>query len=634
MRNKTWFYCVFAIVSVLCLSIGYSAFNNEMLVQDISAQFRIEKDVRITNLTLDASRTTPGVSSNHEFNYALIASDIELPSADSKVTYEVEILNLGATEVGIFDITNIPSNLKMSLENYNMKDMICNEKNECNLGVYKKFYLTVGYKDGYYNSSDISHTINLMFDFRIFYNVDYIGIAESNYPTKAIQGDIFSIVLPDVSSQYIEVTAGGGVLVSGVDYIFQDSNKKLTIYDINDNIIIINSDSLPDNYLRLDYIVSNGNQYIDTGVIAKTGLRSDITLSFKNLVGGDSDDYGILGARKSNSGNYNRIYLLHYYNGFALGYGYYHPTSVRLANNKIYEVHSEINQGNQFINVDRTRAVTTSLNESYNLGLNLYLFAINQDGQAYYPSSIILYHCKIYDGETLIRDFIPVMNLEEKSAGLYDLVNNVYYSNQGTSPFITSEIVSTYTEIAYIESNGNSYFDTGVNAKSGLSTEMDIEFKKTGSSYDYTILGARKRLAGSSTYDRLYLVHYVGGMTIGYGGYYTSSASIVNDVRYNITAGLDAGTQYLEVDGNRLLNRTSSTVYDLGLPLYLLSCNEENVPKYYAPIRLYYCKIFDNGTLVRDFVPVMRDVDGAYGLLDKVENKFYLSLGNGLLVGG
>ena len=39
---------------------------------------------------------------------------------------------------------------------------------------------------------------------------------------------------------------------------------------------------------------------------------------------------------------------------------------------------------------------------------------------------------------------------------------------------------------------------------------------------------------------------------------------------------------------------------------------------YLPPIRIYYCKLWENGALVRDWVPVQRKFDGKCGLLDKV----------------
>ena len=40
---------------------------------------------------------------------------------------------------------------------------------------------------------------------------------------------------------------------------------------------------------------------------------------------------------------------------------------------------------------------------------------------------------------------------------------------------------------------------------------------------------------------------------------------------------------------------------------------------------MYSAKIWENDELVRDYVPVKRDYDGVYGMLDKVNNKFYRS---------
>ena len=52
-----------------------------------------------------------------------------------------------------------------------------------------------------------------------------------------------------------------------------------------------------------------------------------------------------------------------------------------------------------------------------------------------------------------------------------------------------------------------------------------------------------------------------------------------------------------------------------------------------ADMRLYYCKIWQNGELVRDFVPIWSAENGV-GLLDLVENKIYTSQGTGAFVAG
>lgn len=46
-----------------------------------------------------------------------------------------------------------------------------------------------------------------------------------------------------------------------------------------------------------------------------------------------------------------------------------------------------------------------------------------------------LYSFKIYDNGTLIRDFIPCYRVADNEVGLYDIVNNQFYTNQGTGSF-------------------------------------------------------------------------------------------------------------------------------------------------------------------------------------------------------
>ena len=41
---------------------------------------------------------------------------------------------------------------------------------------------------------------------------------------------------------------------------------------------------------------------------------------------------------------------------------------------------------------------------------------------------------------------------------------------------------------------------------------------------------------------------------------------------------------------------------------------------------MYSAKIWENNELVRDYVPVKRDYDGVYGMLDNVNNIFYRSM--------
>ena len=49
---------------------------------------------------------------------------------------------------------------------------------------------------------------------------------------------------------------------------------------------------------------------------------------------------------------------------------------------------------------------------------------------------------------------------------------------------------------------------------------------------------------------------------------------------------------------------------------------DNEVDKRIAVLNLYYCKIWDNDVLVRDFIP-LENSNGDKVLFDRVENKFY-----------
>ena len=49
-------------------------------------------------------------------------------------------------------------------------------------------------------------------------------------------------------------------------------------------------------------------------------------------------------------------------------------------------------------------------------------------------SNMKLYNAKLYNDDTLIRNFVPVIN-SSNQVGLYDLVNNQFYGNSGSGSF-------------------------------------------------------------------------------------------------------------------------------------------------------------------------------------------------------
>ena len=73
------------------------------------------------------------------------------------------------------------------------------------------------------------------------------------------------------------------------------------------------------------------------------------------------------------------------------------------------------------------------------------------------------------------------------------------------------------------------------------------------------------------------------------------------------------------------------TAFQALYTMYLFAQNRKdvvNLPNNYGSFKLHYCKIYDNGVIVRDFIPVLDDNDVPC-LYEKLEQKFYYNKGNG-----
>lgn len=87
------------------------------------------------------------------------------------------------------------------------------------------------------------------------------------------------------------------------------------------------------------------------------------------------------------------------------------------------------------------------------LNIPIYLFSRGGDNPAINNTRI--YYAKIWEGDTLVRYFVPVIN-NSSVPGMYDLVNGVFYSNAGTQSFTADgtgitfddEITTTYAKVS------------------------------------------------------------------------------------------------------------------------------------------------------------------------------------------
>ena len=187
-----------------------------------------------------------------------------------------------------------------------------------------------------------------------------------------------------------------------------------------------------------------------------------------------------------------------------------------------------------------------------------------------------------------------------------------------------------YTQLEYIESSGTQYIDTGVKGKHGIKTILDFTIL-SGSLSDTTILGC-----ATATYSsRIYAVSTQNSaFAYGFGDWYISSTAAQTGKRYFVETDFAVGAQSMKVDGVTVKTSTSTTSVNLGFNLSLFGNNAGGTVKVSNPTRVYACKIYNDNSLVRDYVPAKRNSDGAYGLYDLVDGVFYTNKGTGTFIAG
>ena len=180
-----------------------------------------------------------------------------------------------------------------------------------------------------------------------------------------------------------------------------------------------------DGTTEVEYIESTGTQYIDTGM--NLNQNSKIELEFEVTEAGD---YNIFGSRSSATSNNIGIIFSNTYSEIDIDFQDYTKNRLKTSydiSKKIYGI------SNESLRAGDTSQSVTSYSD-FTTPENAYIFSMSGNAPACENAKMKLYYCKIWNGETLKRDYIPVLD-KEGIACLYDKVDGKYYYNQGTGTF-------------------------------------------------------------------------------------------------------------------------------------------------------------------------------------------------------
>lgn len=187
---------------------------------------------------------------------------------------------------------------------------------------------------------------------------------------------------------------------------------------------------LPEGYTELEYIESTGTQYVDTGVYPNQD--TSLEMEFAPTVLSKTEWW--FGVRSSSNTNMFGFYstgATSVYSTFASsGQTFSIPSiSGQTVSLEKGDAITTLRYGNNVEELENTEGTFTS-------EFALVLLSANLAGSiaSSTRASGRLYSCAIYDGDSLIRDFIPCLN-PSNEVGLYDTVNGQFYGNAGTGAF-------------------------------------------------------------------------------------------------------------------------------------------------------------------------------------------------------
>lgn len=178
--------------------------------------------------------------------------------------------------------------------------------------------------------------------------------------------------------------------------------------------------------IPIEYIQSSGTQYINSGFIPKATTRTIMKAEPMSW----SAWSAFFGTRNATSSTASQAYIaavpaatLYRSDYFGSSLTAETPTIMQITN---------IDKNKNICSFNNIMITNTS--STVNATTNMFLLALNDVGTAKYFLSAKLYSCKIYDGDTLVRDFIPIKTTTNVY-GLWDKVNKVFYPNAGTGTF-------------------------------------------------------------------------------------------------------------------------------------------------------------------------------------------------------
>ena len=199
--------------------------------------------------------------------------------------------------------------------------------------------------------------------------------------------------------------------------------------------LLFGREQLPEQYRRINWIQSDRGQYLDIGMVETSGIhRVDVDMLLPTSTNQATTMFGI----RSDSPSVRRFGNMYFNSGLTHGLWIGTSTGV-LSQTHImgerFRYSMEVDEPNRQVTTDFNGLVRTATFNGVTItGLPLYLFGANLNGNITERGTFRLFGFKAYTDNILVRDLVPVID-DENTPLMFDLVNQITYSNEGLSQF-------------------------------------------------------------------------------------------------------------------------------------------------------------------------------------------------------
>lgn len=404
---------------------------------------------------------------------------------------------------------------------------------------------------------------------------------------------------------------------------------------------------LPSEYQEVEYIESDGMQSIQTDVLPSNSIGFDCTFLTKSDV--SAVNYGCIFGSRISSGI--RDFQLTTWVGSAGGSLRFGPARTCSAGITKGNLMSASLRNRVFTNASGTIVTLPEYNwqdDAVPIALFLLRSVTNytQGG-----SGCRIYVMRFYDGDNLIRDYVPCYRKSDNVIGMYELVTGAFLTNatvgaesftkgpdviDSISPWLMARrralmmwkktrLPSEYQEVEYLETSqtGAPYIDSGVAITEDLVFEIDFQLTNSG-----------KATYFMGTYNGYVFYLYLSGDSTPYfqtafGSAWANTTLLADTQRHKFV---------YQFENEKLVVRDSNTTIltkpKAGFPVrsILVAGTLETQNK--TPCRTYESKMTKSGVVIQDLIPCYRKADDTPGMYDLVSNTFFTNAGTGEFIVG